>query len=259
MSPHVRQGRIIELLEIHDECSVEFLVARLGVSGMTIRRDLKTLAEAGRIIRTHGGATLAGRVSFEFQFLNRSRQQQEAKQAIAEVAANLIEDGQSVMLDSSTTTLALAARFKTKKSLTVITTSLPIASELQYCDHVDVLLLGGVLRQGAPDLAGALTETNLENIRADVAFIGGDAVDRDGNIYNASLDVGRMLSKMAASAERVYAVVDSSKLGQKALSRFGNITQWEGLITDRGLNQPTALALKRAGVRVTKAPVRKGR
>jgi len=232
---------------------VDVLCARFGVSGMTIRRDLRALAAAGRVVRTHGGATPADRVTFEFGFLERMRRNQAAKQAIAAVAAGQVRDGQSVLLDSGTTTLALAEQLRGKKGLTVVTTSLPIASALQFCQEVQVLLLGGFVRRDAPDLTGALTEANLESLRADVAFIGADGIDLRGNVYNASLNVGRMLSKMAAAADRVFVVADSTKIGKTALTRFGNLAAWAGLITDSGLSRSAATALKRARVRVLKA------
>lgn len=250
MNLHSRQQRITELLADRGECSVAALARALGVSGMTVRRDLQAMAGAGKVIRTHGGATSAERVSFEFQFLSGMREHRAAKEAIATTAAELVKDGQSVMLDSGTTTLALARQLRAKKELTVITTSLPIASELQFCEHIQVLLLGGLVQRGAPDLAGPLTESNLESLHADVAFVGADGIDARGNIYNDSLAVGRMLSKMAASADRVFAVADSSKVGRKALTRFGRIAEWGGLITDGSLNRPTATALQRAGVRL---------
>lgn len=253
MNQRTRRSRISELLNQRGECSVEHLARRVGVSTMTIRRDLQALAAAGRVIRTHGGATPAERIAFEFQFLERSRKNRRAKWAIAAAAAELVDDGQSVLLDSGTTTLALAERLKTKKSLTVITTSLPIASALQFCERIEVLLLGGFVRRDSPDLTGALTEANVERLRADVAFIGADGVDRRGNIYNASLPVGRLLGKMASSANRVYVVADSSKIGASALMRFGSIAKWDGLITDAGVERATAAALRRAGVNLIKA------
>ena len=138
---------------------------------MTVRRDLKSLAERGKVLRTHGGAALAERVSFEFDFLHRLREHQAAKDAIAVAAAAVVEDGESVLLDSGTTTLALAKQLCQKQRLTVVTTSLPIAAQLQYDRHIEVLLLGGYVRPSSPDLVGAMTEANLESLRADVAFL----------------------------------------------------------------------------------------
>jgi DeoR/GlpR family transcriptional regulator of sugar metabolism len=252
MSQVSRHERICEMLALRGACSVEELCAVLGVSGMTVRRDLQQLAEAGKLIRTHGGAALAERISFEFDFLKRVKQHEAAKEAIGTAAAALVEDGQSVMLDSGTTTLALSRRLHGKKRLTVITTSLPIASELQYDQEIAVLLLGGYVRPGSPDLAGALTEANLETLHADVAFIGADGIDARGAVYNHSPEVARMLAKMAAAASRAYVVADHSKLGHTALWRFGQLKDCSGLVTDAEADRTLVGKLEQAGVRVIK-------
>ncbi len=259
MSQKTRQDRICALIARRGECSIDELVAQLGVSGMTIRRDLQTLAEQGKVIRTHGGAAMAERVSFEFDFLNRVKQNQGAKEAIALAAAARIEDDQSVMLDSGTTTLALAEQLRGKRRLTVVTTSLPIAARLQYAPETKVLLLGGYVQASSPDLAGALTEANLETLHADMALIGVHGVDRRGVAYQESPEVARMLTKMAAAVERVFVVADNSKLGRKGLSRFGRLQNWEALITDTGADRSFLAALRRAGVRVITAPLKKSK
>lgn len=241
------------MLGARGECSVEELAAALGVTGMTVRRDLAALAEQGKAIRTHGGATMAERISFEFDFLRRVKQREGAKAAIGAAAAGLVEDGQSVLLDSGTTTLALSRRLKEKKNLTVITTSLPIASQLQYSPNIAVLLLGGYLRAGSPDLIGAMTEANLETLHADIAFVGADGIDDQGNAYNQSPEIARMLGKMAAAATRVFVVADHSKLGHAALWRFGQIKNWAGLITDAEADRGRVASLQKLGIKVIKA------
>lgn len=242
-------------MQEHGECSVEMLSAACGVSGMTIRRALQALARSGRVIRTHGGAAPAARISFDFQFLRRAQNHEAAKAHIAKIGAALIHDGASVLMDSGSTTLALAGQLAHRHELTLITTSLPIASAMQFVPGVQVLLLGGYLRQGTPDLCGALTESNLETLRADLAFIGADGIDVEGNIYNHSPEVARMLARMTAAAEVTYVVADSSKVGRTALMRFGNISKWAGLITDPQLSRPLATALRQAGVNLIQSPV----
>lgn len=247
MQATTRQKRILERLNGAGEVDSLALAGELGVSAMTIRRDLDVLARAGRAVRTHGGAALAGRVVFDFQFLRRTEDQAAAKAAIALRAASRVQDGQSVLLDSGTTTLAVARALRDRRRLTVITTSLPIASELQYCASIELVLLGGTLQHESPDLIGPLTEANLETLRADVAFVGADAVGTDGAVYNRSMAVARMLERMTAAARQVYVVADHTKLGQTALARFGQASHWNGLITDR---VPVELGapLRRAGV-----------
>ncbi|MCX5658871.1 MAG: DeoR/GlpR family DNA-binding transcription regulator [Planctomycetota bacterium] len=254
MPINLRQQQIADLVNARGEQSVEALAGKFLVSGMTIRRDLQALAEAGHVLRTHGGAAPARRVTFDFQFLERAKTHWNAKQQIAAAAAELVRDGQSVMLDSSTTTLAIAEHLRTRSRLTVVTTSLPIASALQHSPGMEVLLLGGYLRPDAPDLAGPLTEGNIESLRVDVAFLGADGIDAKGAIYNAAPAVARMLGKMAASAKTVYAVADSSKLGRTALARFGNVSAWAGLVTDSGVAKPLTASLRRAGVKLIIAP-----
>jgi DeoR family transcriptional regulator, fructose operon transcriptional repressor len=250
MSQKTRQDQIGEWIARAGECSIDDLVKRFRVSGMTIRRDLQALADRGKVLRTHGGAAMAERVSFEFEFLNRVREHQAAKQQIAVAAAAEVNSGESVLLDSGTTTLELAKRLREKQRLTVVTTSLPIAAALQYDRHIDVLLLGGYIRPSAADLAGALTETNLESLRADVAFLGAAAVDRRGAVYQTSPEIARLLMKMAASAVRVFVVADGSKLGRTALCRFGRLQDWSALVTDAAADRSTLTALKKAGARV---------
>lgn len=256
MTPKTRHLRILDRLTAQGEAQVAQLAVSLGVSDMTIRRDLDSLALAGKVIRTHGGAALSGRVVFDFQFLQRTREHEEAKRQVAEMAASLVQEGQSVLLDSGTTTLAVARALKSRKRMTVITTSLPIASELQSCESIDLVLLGGALRREAPDLIGPLTENNLEQLKADIAFIGADAVDTNGQVYNQSIAVARMLTRMASSARQTYVVADSTKIGKTALARFGNLKGWKGLITDRGLTHTQITSLKRASCNVIHPPIK---
>lgn len=253
MSQKTRQDQISQWVAERGECSIDELVERFGVSGMTVRRDLQALADQGKVLRTHGGAAMAERVSFDFEFLRLIRKNQAAKEAIAVAAAAEVKDGESVMLDSSTTTLALAKQLRTKQRLTVITTSLPIAAQLQYERQIEVLLLGGYVRPSSADLAGALTEANLESLRADVAFIGAGGVDRQGTVYQGSPELARMLKKMAASAGRVFIVADSSKIGKTALCRCGRLQDWAALITDVDVDRSVLASLKKSGARVIRA------
>lgn len=236
------------MLRQQGSCSVEFLANELCVSDMTIRRDLRLLADAGRVVRSHGGAAPAESVMFEFQFLERAQLNQEQKEAIGAKAASLVKDGQSVLLDSGTTTLALARHLRDRRGITVITTSLPIAAVLQSATGVETLLLGGFVRRDSPDLGGSLTESNLDSLRADIAFVGADGIDLDGNVYNASIPVGQMLSKMVTRAADAYVIADSSKIGKTQLKQFGNAAQWRGLITDNGAASDVYESLKRANV-----------
>lgn len=249
-SAPLRRERLLELLERDGERSVDRLAEVFGVSGMTIRRDLQDLAAEAKVIRTHGGAAPAARVSFEFRFLERAQRQAAEKEAIADVAVSLVKPGQSVLLDSGTTTLAIARRLKQIERITVVTTSLPIASTLFGAAGVSTILLGGQLRHESPDLFGAITDHSLDVLRADIAFLGTDAVDEQGNLYNASAEVGRLLGRMASATAEVYGVADHTKIGRHELMRFARAQDWQGLITDAGLEKRIKRSLEKAGVKV---------
>ncbi len=245
---HRRYDQILNRLRKSGHCTVEELARGLSVSDMTIRRDLSALESSGRVLRTHGGAAISERVAFEFGFLQRSKENRAAKNAIASAAFREMRGAKTVLLDSGTTTLALAPHFLGVDGLTVLTTSLPLASALQSSPGIDLILLGGRLRRESPDLSGPLTESNLEGLHAEVAFLGADAVDVKGTAYNESPGVARLLQKMAAAADRVYCLADCSKIGKKALARIGNTSRYSGLITSPAPAPPIRQSLKKAGV-----------
>lgn len=249
-----RRRRILEALHSAGECTVDQLADSLRVSDMTIRRDLQALADEGLLLRTHGGASPIENVRFEFQFLKRGQQRREQKEAIGAVAASFVKDGQSVLLDSGTTTLAVARQLRKLTRFTIITTSLPIASVMQRFGNADILLLGGFLRRESPDLEGPLTESNLDTLQADLAILGADGIDAAGNAYNASMNIARLLRIAVKAAAKVYVVADSSKIGRTALTRFGNVRDWAGLITDDEVDPTIAEQLRAAGVNLIVAP-----
>jgi len=233
-----------------DEVSIDELAGRFRVSGMTIRRDLELLESRGDVIRTHGGAALARRLTFEFSFREKQNRNNQQKSCIARQAAGHIEDGQVVILDTGTTTLEIARQVMGRRNVTVITTSLAIVSALQFAAGVRIVLLGGFLRGGSPDLHGPLTEQNVEMFRADIAFLGADAVDLDGNTYADDLQVVNLDRKMAANAARVIIVADSSKFGRNGMCRIFSPKDYDSVVSDAGLGKDVLRRLARRGVHV---------
>jgi DeoR/GlpR family transcriptional regulator of sugar metabolism len=233
-----------------DEVSIDGLAGRFGVSGMTIRRDLELLESRGDVIRTHGGAAPAKRLTFEFSFREKQNRNSHQKSCIAGRAAAHIQDGQVVILDTGTTTLEIARQLMGHRSVTVITTSLAIVSTLQFAAGVRTVLLGGFLRGGSPDLHGPLTEQNVEMFRADLAFMGADAVDLDGSTYADDLQVVNLDRKMAANAAQVIVVADSSKFGGNGMCRIFGPEDYDSIISDSGLGKDVLKRLARRGVQV---------
>jgi DeoR/GlpR family transcriptional regulator of sugar metabolism len=251
-----RQARIREVLSKRETVSIAELAGMFGVSEMTVRRDLGVLEHSGEVRRTHGGAMATERMVFAFDFRARHRANRRAKQAIARKAADLVEPGQTIVLDTGTTTLELAHLLKTRRDISVIPPSLAVASELQFSEGIRTVLLGGVVRRGSPDLTGAVTEGNLDMFAADIAFQGADAIDQHGKLYNADLQIAHVDKKMRQRAKRTYILCDSSKIGRTALACNGELREVDALITDDGIDPQHRHAFEEMGA--TLIVVRRG-
>jgi DeoR family transcriptional regulator of aga operon len=147
-----RQAHIRERLSGRSGVSISELAREFGVSEMTVRRDLASLEQQAQVQRTHGGAMLTERMILEFNYRAQREKNRALKRAIAAEARKLVKPGQRLILDNGTTTLELATLLGDAENLTVITPSLAVASELQHAVGVEVVLLGGILRRGSPDL-----------------------------------------------------------------------------------------------------------
>lgn len=250
LSVPARIARIRQLLRRHQTVSIGDLASTFDVSEMTIRRDLDKLEQSGQVRRTHGGATVAERMVFEFDFVARRMANRHMKQAIAREALKLVRPGHRIVLDTGTTTLELAHLLKDMNGLTVITPSLAVASELQFSEGIQTVLLGGLIRRGSPDLTGTVTETVLEMFSADIAFQGSDGIGLDGALYTADMRISRVDQKIRERADRTYILADSSKIGRTALIRHGFIQEADGLITDDGISPGHRRKLERLGANV---------
>jgi DeoR family transcriptional regulator of aga operon len=229
-----RQTQIRQRLADRPGVAVAGLARAFGVSEMTIRRDLAALEAKSHVQRTHGGAMLSERMILEFDYRERREVNRAAKRAIAAAARRLVQPGQRLILDNGTTTLELAALLQDGRDLTVITPSLAVASELQHASGVEVILLGGVIRRGSPDLTGPVTEHCLELFAADLAFQGADGIGPDGAIYNTDLRLARVDQLMRRVAQRCCVLADHTKIGATALARSGNLAEVDVFITTPG-------------------------
>jgi DeoR family transcriptional regulator, fructose operon transcriptional repressor len=232
---HTQFERIEQIrtkLLVQKEVSIETLAEQLNVSQMTIRRDLEQLENQGEVIRTHGGAAMARKLIFESAFHDKQHIMSDAKQKIACLAAKFVKTGDVIFLDTGTTNLEIAKKLSTKGNITVITTSLAIAYELQFSENMEVILLGGFMRKGSPDLHGPLTEQNIDFFRSDIAFIGADAVDIKGNTFTDDLRVVNLDRKMASHSKKVIITTDSSKFNKNSMCNVFNYKDYDFIITD---------------------------
>ena len=244
-SPHSSEGRQGELLLFIKEkgnASISEMAEQFGVSEMTVRRVLYKLADAGLVIRTPGGAMAAPSGSVERSFLERSAKMAGAKEAIGREAALLVQDGETVVLDSGTTTRYIARYLATRRNLTVMTTSLAVLEELAGTASVQVMLTGGVYRRSSHDLSGNAVLDSLAGIYADKVFFGAAALSFQKGVMN--YDAAMPKAFLGAGRERIL-VIDSSKIGVEAVYRLCSLDQCDLVVTDRHVKPADAARLRK--------------
>lgn len=248
-----RHQAIRKHLARHPGVPVGVLATKLGVSEMTIRRDFAVLESKAQVQRTHGGAVLTERMILEFDYRDRLERNRGAKRAIAAEARKMVRSGHRLILDTGTTALELATLLKDGKDITVITPSLAVASELQHSPGVEVILLGGIIRRGSPDLTGPVTETSLELFAVDFAFQGAEGIGNDGAIYTSDLRLARVDRIMRRVARKSCVLADHSKIGHTAFARNGSLADVDFFITDDNAPAETLTRFARLGPRVIRA------
>ena len=260
MIPAQRRAMILDLVRRHGGASIEQLADHLRTSSSTVRRDLIFLTRQGYLERTHGGATVKTlpRTTFEPHHEIGANVAHAAKVAIGAVAASLVEDGQSVILDSSSTVLE-AARWIVERevSLTAVTNDLKIAAELATSNRIRLIVPGGTLRPRSFTLVGDPGLDFLDGLHVDLALIGIHALARQ-RLSETSVEVAAMKRRMMAAARQSVVLADSSKFGEPAFAQVADILQVEGLITDDEIPAEELHRLERLGVRVTLAPMSRG-
>jgi DeoR/GlpR family transcriptional regulator of sugar metabolism len=228
-----RRKAILKLLRSGASVDTARLAHKLGVSEMTVRRDLKELETRNEVLRNYGGATLARRVHLEFQFDRRQQERIHAKQAIGRHAANLVQPGETIFVDTGTTTLEFARELARRNiEVTVATASLAVGSELWGQEQIRVLILGGQLRGGSPDLTGPICEHSLDLIHANRAFLGCDGLLLDRGLFAADADGASISATMLRNAEWRCLLADSSKIGHPAPVRYATFSELDEVITD---------------------------
>lgn len=245
-----RQTQIVNLLQKQSRVSVSELSARFGVSAVTIRNDLSELERRGELLRTHGGAILPARDDVELAFNLRSRVRREQKSAIGEAAADLVGDGEAILVDASTTALQMVRRIGQRRELTVITNSLMAAVELGSVSGVTVVLTGGVLRPVSFSLVGELGNAVLERFNVSKGFFGAKGFTLDEGLMDADNFEVQFKRAMVAACKEVIALVDGSKWGQVATASFAPLRDVDCVITDASAPQDMVRDLVARGKRV---------
>ena len=246
-----RKQKILQMVQSNGSVSTSELVKVVGASPITLRRDLAILDSMGLVKRTHGGATSKDIESrMEASFFEKARQNLEEKVGIAQKASEMIQVGDTIMLDGGTTTFQITKQIKDKMDIHVLTNSVYSLLELAESSGIEVSLTGGSLRRISRSLIGPLSINSLKNIRVGKLFLGATGVSLDQGLTSPNMTEAQTKSAMIHSADTVILVVDYSKFEKTALGKFGELEEIHVLITDKKAPSDIIKAIVEKGVEV---------
>lgn len=235
--PAGRQQQILALLRQKGVVQINELADLCNVSKATIRRDLDDLVAAGSIRRTHGGAVLNTKTTYEPTHREKQTIMVEEKSRIAAAAALLVEDGNSLFLDSGTTTFMVAQRLAIAKNLTIVTNNTEIIEGVEFDPSTTVIVTGGIKRQNYSVIVGAIAESFIRDLNVDITFLGTDAIDAASGVYNVAIEELGVKRAAAACGARAVIVTDSSKFETPGIVKAYGFDGVDTLITDSGISQ----------------------
>ncbi len=246
MQSDERRGDLLTRLEKEGRVSVSALSKIYGVSEETVRRDLEKLEAKGFARRCYGGAVFTG--GRELPYNVRKKTNVSAKLRIASAAATLIHDGESVMLDDSSTAIFVAQALREKKGLTGITNSVEIL--LQIADRPDrtVLIAGGLLKPQTLSLSGAKAELFLSDYHVDWSIISCAGIDEQRGVSDVSEEGARIKRAMLGAGEKKVLVADRRKFSRRAFASVAPITELDAVVTDLEEDDPRCAFLRQAGI-----------
>lgn len=250
MKPRDRQAKVLEIVSRDGEVAVETLAGMFDVSLETVRRDLEALASTGALHKVRGGARRI-RLATEGSHRERLVEHADAKAEIGRKLSELIEDGDTLFMDTGTTTLACADALAAHAGLTVITNSLRIAQRLgeQPVDH-RLFLLGGAYGADNSQTVGSLVIEQIERFQADHAVLTVAAIDAEAGAMDADFDEAQIARTMIANARSAIVLANARKLGRRAAFSVCRLETIDVLVSERKPHGPLAKALGRAGVQV---------
>lgn len=250
ISNQERQERIWDLILQNQRVSIQEICDIFHISEATVRRDLSLLENLGKLRRVHGGGVIAPSSNQELPLQQRQLVQREEKERIAQAAAEMIQDGDSIYLGSGTTVLELAKRLKERQNLLVFTNSLLVVNAMAGFAGVNLIVLGGEHRSSESSFIGHYTEMILKEIHADKVFIGVFAISpEDGVTHQFLPETQTDRAILNCGRERII-LADQTKFGRKAPFGLAKIDQFETIITDKGLSTQTLAVLKEKGIKV---------
>ena len=252
MTTYERRQSLLDILRKQPGLRVPELGSALGVSEGTVRNDLNALEEQGLLVRVHGGAVLNQQAQFQnYSFVRRYQENAAAKLAIASEAAALVNDGDSILLDASSTVYYFAKALSERRRLRVMTNGFEVARELAQNSSNTVILLGGVVNNESSSVTGLLSEHIIEDLHAQKAFFSCSGFTLERGLTEVHLGEAQLKRKGIESSQQLIALVDSSKFGKEDLTSFSRAAQIKHLFTDSAISQEWKTRLQTAGIQFT--------
>jgi DeoR/GlpR family transcriptional regulator of sugar metabolism len=249
--PAERRQEIAKRINDCERASVAELAGQFGVSEVTIRADLQALAARNLIVRTHGGAVAAGRGLRELSLADRTQQQVSEKDRIGAAGAALVSNDNAVILDASSTALAIARHLKHRRELTLLTNSIAIAHEMLDAPGVTVVMPGGTLRRDMASLTGGNGLEPLRGFNIQKGFFGAHGLSLPEGLTDVSLPEAETKRKLVAMCRQVFGVVDSTKWGRFGLASFAAPEVITCVITDAQAPADLVEQVRALGIKVT--------
>ncbi|MCW4148141.1 DeoR/GlpR family transcriptional regulator [Halomonas janggokensis] len=232
MNQQFRQDAIIELVRQHGYMSIEQLTDHFAVTPQTIRRDLNTLANDGRVRRVHGGVGIESS-TVNTAYSTRKTLHLEEKERIARCLADHIPNDASLFINIGTSNEVIAQALLDHQGLEIITNNLNVAAILQHKEDFTVIIAGGQVRSRDGGIIGEATIDFINQFKVDYGIIGISGIDEDGSLLEFDYQEVRVAQAIIANSRRVYLAADYSKFHRNPVVRQGNIAQLDALFTDR--------------------------
>lgn len=229
-----RLMKILEILEREKYCTTDYLANTLYVVPATIRRDLKKLEQQGLVTRNYGGVSIISHNNRNVPYVVRQNSNNSVKVNLAKEAIKLIPDGSTIFLDASTTVSCIAELLSPKQNVTVITSSIKVASILSQ-KNIKTYCTGGRLINSSHSMVGTLAANSIASLSADIFFFSSQGIELNGNITDFSESETQVRRSMIARAKKSYFVGDSSKLGKTFLFSVCNVKDITGFICDKDI------------------------
>ena len=243
-----RHQSILDILQLQGGVSVTDLSQRLNVSEVTIRKDLTALEKQNKLYRTHGRAIPISPYIGDRHINEKEKQFVMEKQAIGKAAAALIHEHDSILMASGTTILFAAKQLAEAKNITVITASVSVSSMLSQNKDIDVVQLGGLVRESSVSVVGSFAESMLKYFNCSQLFIGADGVDLEFGVTTTNMMEANLNRMMMDASQQIILLVDSSKFGKKGFSKICDLDKVDTIITDKNIPQKYLDSLTDLGI-----------